>query len=1234
MFKKITFLSLITFSLIFIISLSYAINVPLSYEGDVSRYLDKYDNLFDKIVGEFYNFFLRTKEFIKAQILPPQEEVKFEKIGRLVLPNGNASGIEKYGNYVYVVLNETSKSPLVFDVSDPNNPKLVNMVPAQGWPTRIRMVEGTKWLWAVHGNTWAFYDLTDPANPRLAGPDEGPKVKFINRGADNPPYSFLQHPNLTYRSVASENILVYGRGDAQKNIWAEIYDISDPKNPKFLSKIENAEPKVLRGNILLVSGYAPQGQEAGVQIRAYDISDPSNPILLTTLHTPRSLVYQLFTFNDAMDYDPINKRLYVATGRVRIKLFGIETFDPRLGRTSSGIAVFDVSDWSNPVFLGHNYFPDYNNATYISNVDWIVYNNGLVFGADIYYGLRIYDVRDPQNIKYVSGYKVGGEVSGIAIVPERNLVLLNQNLQGGLIFVDVSDPSNPRELNNIPHGFANWGGNYVYQNRYLYFPGGRRYIASGLFIVNFQDVFNPIVKFLSDYLACTFLGESGYCISHDHIGYTYTLDIKKDPMNPVKIAKSYEGVIPQIIKDSKYYRDNTYLSVIGYKEPLLFVLNTKDGGGLRDINDTNKRLGATLYILDTTDKSKFKLLGSLDILAGPIHRVVTSAIIGDKLFISWWGKLVVVDFSDTNNPKLVGMWEPGSLGLPSHYTHIWSDGDYLFVGSYRNTLAAYDVSDLTKGPRLVGKIDGVCTSWVMDGDPQKQLIYRTCLDGLQIIKYTKLVQSQPELTQKSNKSPYTPFVLSPINNSVFYASTSLKITFNLRLEDPDKDDVKTIIEVYDANNNLIFSKESDFVKSGSSVSIEKEFSIGDYKWRAKSVDKNNNESSWISYYTFSIQTPPEAKPINNPPDISLAGIEPIVEGNMKKGVVNSSTIRLYIGVKDPEGEPVTVKVDLVNSSTNQVDYSTTVDYGTATHKYVYVNNIAPGTYIIKVYATDSSGNTKKFPHFEPIITVPEQVASNNAPKVTLFRLTDERIKVEGPKEISRETGNCIKTRTPTFEIQAVDPEGDDLTYTIIIRDNQYPWATYRDMKIPVPGTYKSGEKVTFTIPQEYSLHPVGWNYRVWVQASDGKLLSELKEERGFFICNKDKNNKPNPPEIIFPPDDYIFRKFIPTATTVLRENLIIQMRGTDPDPEDTTLRFKVVATEQEEGISYWQDQTQGKGAKAPRGWGVNWYKQGEVANFDTEWAGIFPKPGRYKVEVYAHDGWEWSEPTTIWITVF
>ncbi|MCS7254327.1 MAG: hypothetical protein RMK18_06080, partial [Armatimonadota bacterium] len=241
-------------------------------------------------------------------------------VGEVTIINGNASGIARYGDHLYMVMNESTRPLLVYDISEPKRPKLLHYLPAPGWPMRCRVIG--KWLWTVHGNGEGFFDLTDPANPRFIGiPDinanEGPNLRRLERGK-----LFIVHPNLTYITCATEDTLFYGYHDRDEkgNIVrrdVQIYDISDPGKPRLLNSLKDAgEPFQLEGKLLFVA-------KDGIKI--YDVSQRDNPNLLT--HIQPQMFEQLekegFGFASAAAYDEIGKRIFVAIKRGARNFLGV-----------------------------------------------------------------------------------------------------------------------------------------------------------------------------------------------------------------------------------------------------------------------------------------------------------------------------------------------------------------------------------------------------------------------------------------------------------------------------------------------------------------------------------------------------------------------------------------------------------------------------------------------------------------------------------------------------------------------------------------------------------------------------------------------------------------------------------------------------------------------------------------------------------------------------------------------
>lgn len=827
--KFILIFSIIFFIFISIPSFSYAFNLNFNF------------SLFKEIT----EFILKVFSKLKAQIFEP--EVSLEKQGFAYILNGNPSGIERFGNYVYMVLNETVKSPLVYDISQPEKPKLVEMVSAQGWPTRVRMVEGTNWLWVVHGNTWAFYDLSNPAKPRLAEANEGPNIKFIPRGNDNPPTTFKQHPNLTYTSVANANTLFYGR-ESSGNLWIEIYDISTPTSPKFLSKIENATPRKLRGNLLFAFGTPPTSS----RIQIYDVSNPSNPRLISKIDdVPDNIKNLGFGFDDHIDYDSERKIMTIGIKKSTPKPYwGANLTDSRMGGTVSGIAVYDVSDWNSPRLLGFGYYGAGDKERLI-NMDEHVYSNGFVYGADILGYLVVFDVRDPQNIKLIYEDKQGGERCASAVVPDRNLVLITGTLwsSSGFHIVDTSDPTNPKVTGHVSHIGMQWASTFgVYKSRYAYFPVGARYIGSPLYIVDFQDPYNPkIVNVLWNYG-----GYTDTLVIDDYLyhGYGYIFYLKDDPINPRKLDKT----LP-----------TGGATALFYKEPYIFAVNPYNS--------------STLNIIDISKREDPVLVSSVKFSSAD-HRVTSITSIGNYVFVAG-NSVRAVDISDIKNPKIVGEWGSKDIPILAEQKQVWSDGKYLYIGTYHSEITAFDVSTIpTQGkPTMVYKLTGLPTAWTINGEKERGLIYRIALYGLQIIKIN--YRSQPRDTIPPP---------SPENARAELTDTAIKISW-----DPVSVEDLRDYKIYKSTNNSPFTLLTT-VSSSTREYIDTDTKASStYSYKISARDINFNESRLSSpTEPIHIPLPPENKP-------------PITE-DINITIDEDTEVSIELKATDPENAPLEFRI--------------------------------------------------------------------------------------------------------------------------------------------------------------------------------------------------------------------------------------------------------------------------------------------------------------------------------------
>lgn len=631
-------------------------------------------------------------------------------VGELVLLNGNASGLARYGDWLYMVLNESTHPLLVYDIRNPAEPRLVRYLPAPGWPMRCRVIGD--WLWTVHGNGEGFFHLADPASPRLSVlPTEGPNLRRLSRVTSREEWrpefrgqKFLVHPCFTYTTCATDETLFYGNLDGV----TEVYDIRNPAQPKLLATISDGTPAALQDHLLFVAG--------ANQLSVYDVRQPTRPVRLGAIagsQFPELTAQGFHLRSSAVAYG--DGKLVVALRRDLRNFLGVAPGP--FESAQSGIAVLDVRSWDSPRLLGWYVLPHL-----VADFTTLVYHKGHVFVSDAAFGLRVFDVRDPNNIRQVAADRQGGELSAAALIPQRRLLCLGQNITGGLVFVDVSNPQKPQLLSQLhlaPCRF--WGTMATYRDRFLYAQGDfsrPRPGFSGLFAIDLLDPRQPKIAAIVPNV-----NRAYGMVVVDHYLYTSGGDIfdLREPTQPKRLTVS--------LPCSGYQ--------IAHREPYLFVANFAGEG------QGESQQGA-LYVVDIRQREAPKLVGKLLLPLG--HRVITMAFVGKWLFLGWAhrpggrrprGLLLAVDISNPANPKLVRQWETDSdLGFNEAitYTHVWTDSKHLFVGVYHRWVAMFSVSGTTvPSLQLRAKGGNLPSAWLMVGEPGT--LYRVGLSRLVVLSY-------------------------------------------------------------------------------------------------------------------------------------------------------------------------------------------------------------------------------------------------------------------------------------------------------------------------------------------------------------------------------------------------------------------------------------------------------------------------------------------------------------------
>jgi len=223
-------------------------------------------------------------------------------------------------------------------------------------------------------------DITDPANPHLAGAYETPR-------------------SALYIAVSgSYAYLTLGSGDVEDGLY--IIDISDPQYPIFTGYYDMSGGYVY--NLFLVGEYAYVVNHFE-SITIVNVSNPSNPIYEGYYDTPGQ----------------------VSDGFV----FGGYAF---IADYYMGLHIVDISDPANPIFVG-------GNTSLYYAMDICVVGDYAYIAAEGY-GLRIADISSLSNPVQIGIYSTDSFVLHVSTI--RNRAFITESY-AGLEVVDITDPSNP-----------------------------------------------------------------------------------------------------------------------------------------------------------------------------------------------------------------------------------------------------------------------------------------------------------------------------------------------------------------------------------------------------------------------------------------------------------------------------------------------------------------------------------------------------------------------------------------------------------------------------------------------------------------------------------------------------------------------------------------------------------------------------------------------------------------------
>ncbi|MBN1478133.1 hypothetical protein JXA47_15360 [Candidatus Sumerlaeota bacterium] len=338
---------------------------------------------------------------------------------------GLHSAVEPVGDLVYL-----GEGPhlVVFDVSDPDSPQVLNRVRLDGQIADMARVSDTL-IVASEGAGVMEVDISDPLNPTLVGttPTCGLAAAalavsgewaFVAGGFSHTAGQDFQVINLTTSVLITREVTadVYGldvQGDfAYLGDTADglvIFDVSDPSAPVRRGSYQTPGGPQFRALGVLASGELVYVADDTAGLEVVDVSDPDDPFHVVTL-----------PLGDTVNsVTPMGVRLLLGT--------------------LQGMRVIDVSTPDQPQELGH-WLPLHRSRDVVSMGD-------LALVALLDRGMQVVDISDEASPEARGVYEMPGVFTDLAVgVTTAHL----GTWTSGLWVFDIADPENPSPLMNHP----------------------------------------------------------------------------------------------------------------------------------------------------------------------------------------------------------------------------------------------------------------------------------------------------------------------------------------------------------------------------------------------------------------------------------------------------------------------------------------------------------------------------------------------------------------------------------------------------------------------------------------------------------------------------------------------------------------------------------------------------------------------------------------------------------------
>jgi len=492
-------------------------------------------------------------------------------------PYGPIFVCEYFGDLVYY---GNGSVLMIYDVGDLNSPTMVREIELESSPKGILIDEGYLYITLEQYGLY-IYDNSNPRNPVFKGKYEKDNYspRFVKKGnigafAYSSAFDIIDLTDPTKPVMLSSiDIQNQPRGlefhndylyisDWQKMM---IFDTKNASNPtlEYETNITYVEQILIQDDIAYVGSYDT--------LNLYDVTDGANPILLST--TVERYAFDIFTLhgNYLLAGGAGRVEVFERTGNdftlIRSKLFegSIEDFklkDNLLFCASShyGLELIDVSDVRDMKLIN-----TLETSSYTRDVKT---HNGYIYAAQDRSGLGIYKLDN------------SGTTSQIKLLPYKRAwaieivddLLYLANYDGGVVILDISNPTDPVELATIDvDGDAR---ELDVEGNFIYVVKGK----DGFSIVNISDLNNPSIT-------ATLPMEHVAVNVRVHDGYAYVCDWR----DGFKIVDISNPGNPVIVSTYKTDSDNSvyvgYVWDVEIKGDYAYIPDQSYGFQVVDISD-------------------------------------------------------------------------------------------------------------------------------------------------------------------------------------------------------------------------------------------------------------------------------------------------------------------------------------------------------------------------------------------------------------------------------------------------------------------------------------------------------------------------------------------------------------------------------------------------------------------------------------------------------------------------